>query len=366
MSGQKLEMSKSAAMAAVKAMGPRDYISVVAFDSEAQIVVPLQRVGESNRAAARISRLGPGGGTNLQPGMEEGYKALTRAQASVKHMIVLTDGQTMGEGYEALAAKMRKQGITTTGVAVGNDAARGLLANIATRGGGKFYFVDNPRAIPRIFLQEARRVARPLVYEDEKGFLPARTQPHELLQGVEGDLPPLTGFVMTTVKENPLVETPLVSPQHDSKNGTLLATWTYGLGRSVAWTSDVGQRWAKDWPAWENYDKVFSQMVRWSLRPAAAAATARDLALAAVHRGGGVPARRRQPPHSTPLAGHGRPTAELARQPLSRDARGDAARRTARTPTGPQGRGASEFAQQRQPEIRAGIPLGNRRNASRR
>jgi hypothetical protein len=84
---------------------------------------------------------------------------------------------------------------------------------------------------------------------------------------VEGDLPPLTGFVMTTVKENPLVETPLVSPQHDSKNGTLLATWTYGLGRSVAWTSDVGQRWAKDWPAWENYDKVFSQMVRWSLRP---------------------------------------------------------------------------------------------------
>jgi Mg-chelatase subunit ChlD len=267
MSGQKLEMSKSAAIAAVKAMGPRDYISVVAFDSEAQIVVPLQRVGESNRAAARITRLGPGGGTNLQPGMEEGYKALTRAQASVKHMIVLTDGQTMGEGYEALAAKMRKQGITTTGVAVGNDAARGLLANIATRGGGKFYFVDNPRAIPRIFLQEARRVARPLVYEEEQGFTPVRTQTHELLQGVEGDLPPLTGFVMTTVKENPLVETPLVSPKHDSKNGTLLATWTYGLGRSVAWTSDVGQRWAQDWPAWENYDKVFSQMVRWSLRP---------------------------------------------------------------------------------------------------
>ncbi|HTN76705.1 MAG TPA: glutamine amidotransferase, partial [Pirellulaceae bacterium] len=47
----------------------------------------------------------------------------------------------------------------------------------------------------------------------------------------------------------------------------LLATWTYGQGRTAVWTTDAGQRWATPWTDWENYDKLFTQLVRWSLRP---------------------------------------------------------------------------------------------------
>ena len=32
--------------------------------------------------------------------------------------------------------------------------------------GGKYYVVNNPKALPRIFQREARRVARPLIYEN--------------------------------------------------------------------------------------------------------------------------------------------------------------------------------------------------------
>jgi hypothetical protein len=48
---------------------------------------------------------------------------------------------------------------------------------------------------------------------------------------------------------------------------TILATWTYGLGKAVAFTSDASPRWAAAWTTWENYDKLFSQLVRWAMRP---------------------------------------------------------------------------------------------------
>ena len=46
-----------------------------------------------------------------------------------------------------------------------------------------------------------------------------------------------------------------------------MASWQFGLGRSVAFTTDAGKRWATQWTGWEQYDKLFSQMIRWASRP---------------------------------------------------------------------------------------------------
>jgi hypothetical protein len=81
-------------------------------------------------------------------------------------------------------------------------------------------------------------------------------------------VPPITGLVLTSVKENELVEVPLASPLPAGQVNPLLAHWSYGLGRAVAFTSDAGRRWAKQWPDWESYSAFWSQIVRWSLRPA--------------------------------------------------------------------------------------------------
>ncbi len=34
---------------------------------------------------------------------------------------------------------------------------------------------------------------------------------------------------------------------------SILASWTYGLGRAVAFTSDAGFRYASNWTGWANY-----------------------------------------------------------------------------------------------------------------
>jgi uncharacterized membrane protein len=268
MAGEKLDLSLAAAREAIKMMGPRDFINVVAFDDMAYNIVPLERIGNGRNAAARTSRIAIGGGTNLFPGMEMGYEQLKKADAAVKHMIVLTDGMTPEAEFAALIRKMRADKITVSAVAVGTDADRALLARIASLGKGKFYAAPNPRAVPRIFMVETRRIATPVIRELSPARTPLRIGDHQMLTGIEGDFPPLSGFIQTTVKENSLVEVLLRSPEPVlEKNATVLATWTYGLGKAAALTTDAGSLWAASWKDWENYEKFFSQLIRWSMRP---------------------------------------------------------------------------------------------------
>ena len=232
MAGEKLAMSKLAAAAAVRTLGERDQVGVIAFDGEYEWIVPLLRVGNTDRALNRIAAIGNGGGTNLMPGMQEAYRAINKVDAAVKHIIVLTDGRTEGSGYPELAAEMRRKRITVTAVAVGDDADIDLMDHIASAGGGKFYKVDNPARIPRIFMKEAMRVSRSVIYEKSSGFQPIVRYPHEITSGLSGSLPPLTGFVRTTLKNNPLVEQVIVAPvDAEEVNSTILATWPFGLGR---------------------------------------------------------------------------------------------------------------------------------------
>jgi Mg-chelatase subunit ChlD len=270
MMGEKLEMCKAAAVASVQTLGPQDYVGVVVFNGGAEWIVRMTRASASDAIIRRIKQIGSAGGTFMQPGMTYGRDGLMGTNASVKHMIVLSDGQTQGSGYENLAAEIRKAGITITTVAIEPGANNELLQRVAQFGGGKFYHVKNPRSLPRIFMQETRRVARPVIW-DKHPVRPLVKMPgHEILGGIDGPLPPITGFVMTSRKEgSPLIETLITSPEPaGEENNTVLAGWAYGAGKAVAFTSDAGARWTAAWTPEPLYEKLFGQMIRWSMRPA--------------------------------------------------------------------------------------------------
>jgi hypothetical protein len=50
----------------------------------------------------------------------------------------------------------------------------------------------------------------------------------------------------------------------ETGEGPLLSAWQYGLGRSVAFTSDLSPRWGKSWILWEHYGAFVSQMIKWA------------------------------------------------------------------------------------------------------
>jgi uncharacterized membrane protein len=258
---------------ALNALGPHDFCGVIHWTGKEEWLwgnpQGLVKVGgNKRRMMALLGRMTPGDMPDFDPSLRLAAASFRNCtEAAIKHMIVISDGDP-SPASQAVLQEFLDQKIKITTVAVGTHGPAGHqeLQRIARSTEGKYYVVNNPQALPRIFQREARRVARPLVKE---GIVqPIVRSSHEILQGIEGAPPPISGFVLTTVKQNPLVEVLMVSPEPiDEANATLLASWTYGLGRTAVLTTDAGNRWANNWTNWNNYDQFFSQLVRWSMRP---------------------------------------------------------------------------------------------------
>jgi uncharacterized membrane protein/Mg-chelatase subunit ChlD len=262
---------------AVKAVGPMDYCGCIHWTDFGSGDKWLwadpkgleQALGNRNKWVSRIDRMTPGDMPDFEPGMKKALAGFNRTKASMKMMIVISDGDPQ-KPSQSILQQYKKANIVITTVGVGTHGAPQdtQLRDIANATGGKYYSVKNPKRLPEIYIREARKISRPLVFEDSKGIQPQVVYKHEILDGIEGGFPPITGFVLTTVKENPLVEVAMLSPKpEDATNGTLLATWTYGIGRTAVLTTDGGNKWASDWTKWPHYDKFFSQLIRWSMRP---------------------------------------------------------------------------------------------------
>jgi len=142
MKGAKLDAAKDAVKATVAALDPDDIVSVVAFDSEAQVYVRPQRAQNRTRIGAEIARLVSGGGTNMYPAIKEALEILQDVKVKARHVILLSDGETPSDGIAELVADMRKAKITISTVAVAG-ADEKLLEQIAKDGGGRMYKVDD-------------------------------------------------------------------------------------------------------------------------------------------------------------------------------------------------------------------------------
>ncbi len=261
MKGHKVEICKSAAIATLDLLKSRDYITVVCFDSSARSVVPPTRITSPGSIKAQISTINAGGGTNIHPGMATAWQGIRGVSAKIKHMIVLTDGQTRGGNYQALASSINADGITISTIAVGQGADRGLLRRIAGAGGGKFYQTVDPSNIPRIFTRDTMVHTSRLIRD--VAFVPKKVEQHPMLEGWPVQkAPKLLGYVKTDPRATSQV--PLVTSAGDP----LLAHWRFGLGKVTAFTSGCRSRWASLWiTGWpDGYNQLWAQILRETAR----------------------------------------------------------------------------------------------------
>lgn len=258
MQGARIEAAKESARVTAEVLSPNDYIAVVAFDSEATVYVRPTRATNRIRISNDVSRLQAGGGTNIYPGLKEAFEMLQGINAKVKHVILLSDGEAPSDGIAELVGDMRSSRITVSAVGVqGSD--RNMLAMIADTGEGRLYMVEDIGALPKIFMKETQEAQKSQLVEDL-----VRVRVAKKVEAIEGtnieSAPPLHGYV--TTKPKPTAETILISDLGEP----ILARWRYGAGTSVAWTSDVKNRWSVDWIRWGGYPKFWAQVVRSSMR----------------------------------------------------------------------------------------------------
>lgn len=253
---RKVDIGKEAILRAAAAMSDRDELGVVAFNEQAHWVVKTQPLANVTDLQGDIAGIEPVGQTNIFAGLEQAVDSLEDASATRRHIILLTDGWSSSGQYDAILARMKAAGITLSTVGAGGGS-NPFLEALATQGGGRFYDAANPASIPDIFLKETQQVSGEQIIEEP--FFPIRTSSSPILRGVADEgFPRLRGYNGTTAK--PAAQTVLVT----SRDDPLLAQWQYGLGRSVAWTSDSTGRWARDWLGWDGFSKFFSQLVSWT------------------------------------------------------------------------------------------------------
>jgi uncharacterized membrane protein len=262
--------------ASLSVLGPSDYCGVLEFSGMGDKWLwggktGMLKVGPNKNAMLqRIRNMAMGDMPDFQPGMQMAFASLNAVNASVKHMIIISDGDPAAPSG-GIINQFVSAGIKISTVAVGTHGPAGhqTLQSIAEDTGGSYYKAANANALPKIFQREAMRVARPLVREPDGGLQPQITYPHEILTGIPRTLPRMQGYVLTSVKESGLVEVAMQSgdTEVEAENQTVLATWNYGLGRTAVFTSDTGRRWTKEWKKDGIYDQFWTQLVRWSMRP---------------------------------------------------------------------------------------------------
>jgi len=254
----RLGMAKEASILTASALNPTDVLGVLAFDKASHWIIrpdTIQNIGVQN-VADSISSLTAEGGDGLYQALKEVDDALRASPADLKEMVLVNDGQADDVKYDDILTKMRQDKIGLSVVAMGDDIDSALMSKLARLGQGRYYATARIRDIPRVITQEAALAKRAALVEGN--IQPQFVTSSPILHGIAPNaIPTLTGHIATTAKDSAEVIL------NTDEGSPLLAQWHYGLGRVVAWTSDVGGRWTSNWLSWEQNNLLWDQLVRW-------------------------------------------------------------------------------------------------------
>jgi Ca-activated chloride channel family protein len=182
MSGEKIRLARDAAVAALRRLGPGDSFSVVVYDQDIDVIAPLAPFSpDAVEAAARaLLRVEGRGSTDLCGGWLRGCEqvALRPVAGGVNKVVLLTDGLAnvgVTDHGEILghARELRRRGIATTTIGVGEDFDEHLLGALADEGGGRFYYVARDEEIPNVIAREVGETLEVVVRAAELRIAPA-------------------------------------------------------------------------------------------------------------------------------------------------------------------------------------------------
>jgi uncharacterized membrane protein len=150
-----------------------------------------------------------------------------------------------------------------------------LLRDYVARGGGlmmiggyfSFQGINGAARWHRTPVEEVLPVSC-LPFDDRveipEGFRAEVTEPaHPVLAGLDGEWPMLLGLNEVTLKTGGDVSLLARAPAQAGGH-PLLVAGSYGRGRTLAWTSDIGPHWLPEtFVAWSGYARLWRQALAW-------------------------------------------------------------------------------------------------------
>tara|TARA_R110002072_G_scaffold271038_2_gene430920 strand:- start:14421 stop:17462 length:3042 start_codon:yes stop_codon:yes gene_type:complete len=252
---------------AIRVLSGHDEVGVLVFDKESdaeQWLFRLTPAASFPRLVTLVNRARIGDMPTFATTMEMGLAGLNQSDATIKRMLIISDGDPSAPTNQLLDAfQQAKITVSTVTVSPHGESDTASMKRIADATGGTAYTPNNPAELPAIFVKEARTLKRSMIQETT--ISPQPGTPSSLLNSLD-ETPPLHGYVLTTLK--PRAESVLLASNLETDSATtaaapapILARWKYGLGSTAAFTSDLTTRWGRDWLRWQNFDSAISQLM---------------------------------------------------------------------------------------------------------
>ncbi|HEX8889599.1 MAG TPA: VWA domain-containing protein [Pyrinomonadaceae bacterium] len=168
----KLVKVKEALLTLVSELRETDTLSIVVFDSEAQVLMPARALNDKEAVKSLIRGIEPGSSTNIHAGLMLGYKEALKNydRNSTNRVILLTDGianQGVTEPRQIASDSLsyNDRGIDLSTIGVGLDLNKDLLRELAKSGRGLFHFVADAEDINKVFVKEVQSLVSPVASE---------------------------------------------------------------------------------------------------------------------------------------------------------------------------------------------------------
>ncbi len=258
----KFEIALTAVAESIAMLDPESLVGVVTFSDLPRWAVPVTPAGELGTIRERLAELTVSGGTSVYPALQVAYEALIDADAKLKHVILLTDGQSTSrlERDGEVVHNVARRKFTLSTVAIGREADQVELEAVADIGQGRYYYTEDFATIPQILLDETMTVVR-------SNKIETRIEVHgvddsRFLTGIDADeIPDLHGYVRSRQKTT--TELALATERGEP----LLVSWHHGRGVVTLFTGDLGGPWSSEWSGWKQRPAFWRGVVRETLSP---------------------------------------------------------------------------------------------------
>lgn len=250
----KISAAREAVARALAVLPAGDIVQVIGFSSAPTTIVAAADPRDAATVAERLRAMAPGGGTALTPALTQAMTWLRGLSNPVRRVLLVSDGRTTPADGETARAAVNAQGIEVSVVAIGSDADRLWLTNLARSTGGRAYFPDTLRELPRDVAREAARGASGREIDER---FRVRAGAHPL---APQSAPELGGYIAGQLRPG------AVAAWKSATEDPVLAAWPHGLGRVVLFASDMRGHWGAPLNGWSEGAAFWPRALDWLSR----------------------------------------------------------------------------------------------------
>ncbi|MDP7034687.1 MAG: VWA domain-containing protein [Planctomycetota bacterium] len=262
MAGEKLEQASFGFRQLVGFLHKGDSAGLIAFNLKPSVLFSLTPVEqEADRDRLLSVDLGTAqGGTRIVPALERGVELLRETEAPIRHLLLLSDGVT-DESFETIRSEIDRLRISLSAVVLGSQDNHSVgidsLRSASLNSGGRFYRVSDLQDLSEIFRRDVRSTSGELI---RRGSSSVSMEPDVTLwRGrVPQKAPPLQGYDRTSPKVGAVVAARVGELQEP-----LVAMWSVGLGRVMAFTSEPAGFWSEPWTRWRDAGLFWGHLISW-------------------------------------------------------------------------------------------------------